>query len=330
MLGLLCGLATAAWAQGPEGSGSVDLSGTYTTPYSPYSFGTPYSGDGLRVDWGLPLSAGLGLRGDVSWLNQGSTYTGADYFPAPPTYSSWAYARYNNSFSSNDCVADLLLDLYVGGLRGKPFIPGQGANPDGWLRRLSVTVGLHFEDYNYSSALSVGDPIDQTYAYNTGLAVYGGFTGLTLPLAHWLSLGGRLGGTAAYQTVGPPGGGYTENQGQIHEIVDLFAHVYVNLVRGAGADTARPFVPHYGRLGQMMLGLDVERMGGDAPMNSGTDSGRLSLGAPLTASLALGLDFTLTNRVVDGAQYTDYTQYPAQATLHLAWAFGNPAGRVAE
>jgi hypothetical protein len=329
---LSVGLASVAWAQGPEGSGSLDLSGTYIRPYSPSSYGTPYSGDGLRLDWGLPLSAGLGLRGDFRWFNQGSSYTGSGYFYVPSSFSP-VYAPFTDGFTSNDYAADLLLDLYVGGLRGKPFIPGRNANADGWLRRLSLTLGFHFHDFNFLTGGTVGAPVDQSFTGNQFGLGYGVVTGMTLPLAAWLSIGGS--GTLDLSTVqtedssgydgGSAGGGYG---GEV--AVDVFAHLYVNLLRGAGADTAQPFVPHYGRLGQMMIGLRAERVEGTVYGNPGTDSYGLSVGAPLSASLAAGLELSATNHLDGGALYTDITKYPTQVTLHLAWAFGKPAGRVAE
>jgi hypothetical protein len=312
------GLASLAAAQGPESLGSVDMGAVYTTPYSPSGYGTPYVGDGLRLDWGLPVSAGLGLRGDFRWFSQGSTYSGFDYF---------YHAKYSNDFTSDDYAGDLLLDLYVAGLRGRPFVPGQGANADGWLGRLSFTLGLHFEDANLFDTQTVSSPVNQVNAYNQYQASYGVVTGMTLPLAAWISIGGSwsqgLYTVQAYSNTGDFANDPTYRLGG-GSAVDLFAHFYLNLARGAGEDTARPFVPHYGRLGQLMVGLGAERQQGDIPGSPGMDSYRLTLGVPLIASVALGADFIATNQLIGGARYTNVTDYPTQTTLHLAMAFGAP------
>ena len=327
LLCLFVGLASLAMAQGPEGSGSVGLGGTYTLPYSGNGPFSTYEGNGLGLNWGAPLSQGFALRGDFSWFRQYGSYSGYGSFWVPPAYSSFANANFTEDYTTEDYTADLQLDYYLAGHRGLPYKPGRNANADGWLYWPSFSLGYGYHVYNTYDTFAVDSPISQIYATNYYSTIQHYSFGMTWPLATWMSFG------AAYRlqllltrNQSWPVIIYHDMQNNFGGSVDVvsFVNFYLNLVPAAGATLARPFLPHYGRVGQLLLSLREAHQVGSYYSGASANSYTLFAGAPLSASLAAGLAVTTTDNLV-GA--TTSFPMPLQFSASVTWAFGDPEHR---
>jgi hypothetical protein len=325
-------LSGSAGAAVPEGDGSVSL-GLGVHPAQEMAF---YSnGDDYVRAWSfdeslkgdLPLGAGFsaglqaGFSQDTTIVNEG-----------PGSHAQGDTRLYSLGAA---------LNAYPAAFAHKAFLPGVNANADGWLLWPSLSVGYGWsnQDEGFTTTWNHGwrfytEDHDLTYS-------------LTLPLHTWLTLAGSYTSNEAehFFDTWPGDGGYWMHGQRTTTHLGLTG--YVDLAHGAGADASRPFVPHYGRVGQLALGFDWARCYDtnafpDSRFNAGaaepmtTQAFGLSAGAALNARLGVrvGAAYTTLDRPYDpvgwegsagvtGA-YGDHWDY----SLALSWAFGDAEHRV--
>lgn len=327
---ILVGVLALGWAASlgaavPEGRGSLGLGlgigfgqtleqlGTIT-----YKSGTALQG---LLEGDFPLWSGLSVGLRASGAN--APYT-LDLGTGTVDENVATYAL------------NIELNAYPAAFAGKPFHPGDNANPDGWLLWPSLSL-------QYSTTKN-GDYNGFPAAFNTvhSVAVYSDYQDfgyqLTLPLTTWLTVNGGYRRNSQYDFNYSDYGGHNSVAmfGGIYE--DEWATVvgYINLVPGAGADTQRAFVPHLGRLGQLRASFTWTRgiMALLGPV-SGTQTYSLDLGAPLGTNLGLGLSVAQVESDARlGGLWSYVFSSPSESRnawqygLTLTWAFGDPAKRT--
>ncbi|HXC64009.1 MAG TPA: hypothetical protein VNZ67_06600, partial [bacterium] len=166
--------------------------------------------------------------------------------------------------------------------------------------------------------------------------------GMVLPLAAWGSLRGSYFHNSSEEE-GASFAHYSQQKGGMHEGESLGLTAYVDMVKGAGSDTSRAFLPHLGRLGQLRLDLgwsrrlDFNRTPSTVyPFTSSSQTYSLQAAAPVTSSL--GLAFSVAQTELDhfpgfwGAQLDPMVANKSRGsmayTLSVSWAFGSPEKRV--
>jgi hypothetical protein len=231
---------------------------------------------------GIPLPAGLGLElggffGDAGF-RQSDTYSGS------LSGSSEAKAQSTLYF------AGARISLYPAEWMGVDFVPGKNANADGWLFwptlavSYSWTKSLSYTDQKYE--LNVAIPDRFSGRYNTSQD-FGYF--LILPLAAWATLWASYDRNSSDSTQRSDGPELEGDNGK-SESSSFGLNSYWNLVPGAGSDSSRPFLPTYGRRGQLALGFSWSRL---VQVGSGLSQARtLSLGAPVGASVGFRLVYS--------------------------------------
>jgi|GEM_PF-2473275 len=302
---LLLAIGASAWANGPAGSGNVELGMGWTPTYDQGDKASDQKTFMLQGDF--PLWSGL--QGQLG-ANLGYNYDQINASSGGETQSQTDNAQ---SYGWNAQI-----HLYPAAFAGLDFVPGENADPDGWLYWPSLTLGYSATDLNAFSAFAL------TGSFNTqGQAGVYAFAqtlnyGLTLPLATWLTVSGsyernlRMDQSQSYSPTTSTWSGVFEGEG-------VEADVYLNLVPGAGADKDRPYLPHFGRLGQLVVSLAWSRMAYPGKGVSDENSYSLGVGAPVSSSLGVVLGAAQDNQDSNATRTYD---------LALTWAFGDPAGRV--
>ncbi|HTB33284.1 MAG TPA: hypothetical protein VK842_00330, partial [bacterium] len=277
MLGILfVAAAASAVAAVPEGRGTLGMDlqlGQGSTlqggNWGSYQAGTPY---GVSL-WGdAPIWSGIAMG------------LGLDA-------SNHPYSMNINGFApkSAENIAvyglDAELRLYSAAFLGKSYKPGDGANPDGWLLWPSLTIRYGYskqDDFNYGWFSA---PINREVAIFTTTQDFG--YELILPATPWLSV--RAGYLRSSEEdldysewFGP---GSFRQLGGAYEGEGLGLSGFINLVKGAGADVDRAFVPHFGRVGQLRVDFDWKRQIDMTelftPQVVGSQSYRLAVGTAL-------------------------------------------------
>ena len=257
-------------AANPEGSGSITFLGAIA-PSQSLDSGESESILNPAIGVQFPLGHELGLRVTANWKSIKET-------------SSWAWDEGNSQ--SDSYQADVALTFYTGGIANDRFIPGVNANPDGWLYWPALSVDYSLQKYmqQYSNSWGYGDA---NFALNQNISL-----SLDEPVADWLTL--EFGWFHNLQQVLTYSGwpdsttnvlqSYTMNYG---------ARFFFNLISGAGSDKSRPYIPHFGRLGQMGVELDWSHEvldPTDPGWNVNTVGGQVF--APISDSLAVGLGYS--------------------------------------
>jgi hypothetical protein len=298
----LAALGSLAWAGGPAGSGNLQWGAGWTPTF--YSMGNQ-SGDAKAFDLKGDFPIWSGLQGQLD-ANLGLTHG----------ESANSFADYEND--GQNYGLNVALNLYPAAFAGIGFVPGEDANPDGWLLWPSAKIAYaanKFDDAN-TAAYFTGFPPHASWVYfqTDQVMQYG----LTLPLATWLSLEGSYVRNLMVDSSQSNNAWNGERSG-VYEGEGASATVYLNLAANAGADKSRPFLPHYGRLGQLALDLAWNRIlyPGNNPQSSNNYS--LTLGAPVSGCLSVALGASQTNVNMD---------YDRSYVAFLSWALGDPAGRT--
>jgi hypothetical protein len=329
---LLAGLAAAAVAALPEGKGTVALGldaaqastvDTLGGPGAGYYYGQ--TGYGLSLKGDAPLWSGIALGLDVEGATRSYEMNISGFAPK----SSESIAAYG--FGAD-------LRLYPAAFLGHAFKVGDGANPDGWLLWPSLNLGYSYarsNDFNHGWFFAPIDEdfnvftTDQDFSYE-----------VVLPMATGFSV------RAGYQrnsvediTENSPFSSNSSASGGAHEGEWLGLSSFIDLAPGAGADAARPFVPHLGRVGTLRADLGYQRRlqfpGNLYPNWDVTQTLNLALSTPLSSSLGLGLSVARAESDLVGGisgEFLDRGQSQGRVTwqygLALSWAFGDPAKRV--
>jgi hypothetical protein len=298
-------LAGGAQAHGPEGSGDLALSATWF-PMTNTNL-ADLNGQAYQLSADAPVVNGLGLKADLGLadLRDHQVITGFD--------DTFVDARLYNF--------DLFVNLYPAGFAGRGFTPGVDANPDGWLGWPGLGVGYTWNRVNQfrSGTVSFGGPVtneteldfetDQAMDYQ-----------LTLPVAAWLSAGGSF-QRALSSDYGRSNSAATASTYGATEGEGAWVNAYINLVGGAGADQSRPFLPHFGRLGQMMIGVAWQRTVSINPyLTDFSNDYSLMLGAPVTSCLSVLLGGDQSNSSYGSTPIRGYHAM-------LTYAFGDAQGR---
>ena len=230
------------------------------------------------------------------------------------------------------------LRLYPAAFLGKAFKPGDGANPDGWLLWPSLNLRYSYaksNDFNRGWFFAPFDmdinifTTDQDFSYEVVLPVASGFSARV----------GYLRNSEEDLNQQSPAGNGSWQSGGAHEEEWLGLSFFLDLVPGAGADAARPFVPHLGRLGTLRADLGYQRgvqlPGVLYPRWDVTQTFGLALSTPLTSSLGLGLSVARDQSdLVGGYSGRFIFSGPSQDGqtwrygLNVTWAFGDPAKRA--
>lgn len=250
MLGtaILAALSLSAMAAVPEGKGSLNLGiqvGQASTPeggFAGYYVADPSYGLSLAGD--APIWSGIALGGALRASN--APYTLVTGGPHD---------------SENIAVYGLDADLrfHLAAFAGRAYTPGAGANADGWLWWPSLSLHYGFAKKNdFNKGWIVAPVVTENDVYATDQEI--GYQ-VDLPVEAWLSVrAGYLRNTQEnldYTSyIGPTA---KAEIGGAYEAESLGLSGYINLVKGAGADPERAFLPHLGRLGQLKLSFDWQR-----------------------------------------------------------------------
>jgi hypothetical protein len=301
----LLGLATAAWAGGPAGAGNLGLGLAYM-PTATLS-GQTMEGMDYILQGDFPVWSGL----------QGQVGLGADSVHQQSVNNPFPGLYFNDTTDSQNYSLNLQLNLHPAAFAGLSFNPGNGANPDGWVYWPSVNVGY---------TLNKGDQAQSSIAHGLGgFSNWGEFFRLdqtlnyqlTLPLAEWLSVSAGYNRNLASNFT-ESNNGFTNNVYGWNEGESLGVSTYINLVPGAGADKARPFLPHFGRLGQLDLAFAWTRSI-QAPYTDPANDYIVTVGAPVSDCLSLAISGG--NTVINQGSFQVYDAF-------LSWAFGSPEERT--
>jgi hypothetical protein len=302
-------LAAGSRAQGPEGSGNLALS-LVGQPGGKISGGT-YNGFAAGAVADAPLFPGLALRGDLS-----CTWLGTDTSTNTPGYST----HYKQA--DTDYVADLALNLYPAAWAGAAFQPGVNANPDGWLWWPGLSLGFN---WSHSTSFTTYHSVSGAFVYDNVDTIHDTVQALdyevALPVATWLSVGGDFTRNLREDTGSSSSSVVNASYG-LSEGEGAWVDGYIDLVSGAGADLSRPFLPHFGRLGQLMVSARWSRLIMLSPWQvQVTNDYGLTVGAPLSDSLSAALSYSQLNDDTGAVAIPSYQ-------LMLTWAFGDPKHRT--
>jgi hypothetical protein len=320
LLAMGIGFAASVWGAGPEGAGNASIDYTYVPQYSGQApNGMLWDANQCNLALGYDLVQGIGVRSSLYWSHQYGQLGGTLVYFTPP--STFTNVPATQKFTDDMYEFNFAVDLYLAGLRGQNFKPGNNANPDGWILWPSLTLGYQLQDNNTYHAIDWGGAVNATNA--SGFYSLGNYlqAGLTWPLATWLTVDGfhqtdlSLTGT---NTLFP--GATTTNFRSFRNGVG--ASCYLDLVHGAGSDMEHGYIPHVGRLGQMAIKIAGVCLSTTNGINRWGYS--LQVQAPVSDSLAVGLDLGRSAEL-DGVPADQ-----AQTTcgISLMWAFGDLKGRT--
>jgi hypothetical protein len=276
-------LSSGLLAFGPEGGGDVSAALAWA-PMVAEGSGVVAGGATAQGALELPLVSAAALHLDASVLDRFSASGGQDTRILGGGGEIW-------------------IDLFTAQCVGRDFVCGLGANPDGNLFWPKLTFGY---DASAQQADSSGKKATSRYEYLDYR--------VALPLVACLSLEADYSKGFSRDLSTEDVFGSDDNGAEREGATLVF---YGDAVAGAGADTSRPYLPHYGRPGQYRVSVAWEREAQDAltPTNTYT----FSVGAPLGASWAAALNFAQAN-----------TDPLAERSLGISgqWAFGAPEQRV--
>jgi hypothetical protein len=304
---VLTALGSMAQAHGPEGSGTLGVAAAWY-PMTNTNF-ADFNGQSYQLSADAPIVGGLGIKADLGLADLQDHQVFSGFFSNDSAVDSRLYNW------------DAFVNLYPAGFAGKPFTPGADANADGWLWWPSVGVGYTWShaDQFRTQAFSFGGPT--THVSNVDFELDQGMDyQLTLPLASWLSAGGsyerNLSSDFSRSDSATTSSTYAAMEGE-----GAWVNAYINLVGGAAADAKRPFLPHFGRLGQLMLGLGWQRtVTINRFLTDFSNAYLVSIGAPVAPSLSVLLGGSQSN--------SSYGSTPIRAyQLMLTYAFGEAEGR---
>ena len=325
----LMALAAAGMAKVPEGQGSLGLGVEIQRDQLVQSgTGLFVSKASINNDWGLQEV----LQGDFpiwSGLSGGLRVSNGQMTVNTDVVSIFGEQKVG---SDNRLYGfDAMLNLYPAAFMEKPFQPGENANPDGWVYWPSVSLQYSLLETNqlgHTVVTGLGAGVSDRNTYSVSQTpIYG----LVLPLQTWLTLSGTY-QRNLQQDVSFNSSGNTSRSFGLSEAESADLTCYLNLVAGAGKDRGRAFVPHLGRVGQMMVDLGWSRNlnTGSQPVTGGQDYG-LTVGAPLGDSL--GLTFNATQVEVDTPpqNFANNLTVDNRNTwtygLMASWAFGSAENR---
>ena len=306
MAAALLALGGAAWADGPAGLGSLGLGMEWTPSYVQNNQTSDQKAYQLTGDF--PVWSGV--QAQLGAMLGYSHSQSQDSFFGESTTDRRDWQVYG---------WDASLNVYPAAFAGKAFVPGENANPDGWLLWPSMTLGYAMdkmnseEDHVYYGGLGDGQDTGATFDLIQSMQY-----GLTLPLATWLSVEGsysrNLSLDESYSNISN-----TRQTGGIDETEGAALNVYLNLVPGAGADKSRPYLPHFGRLGQLLVQGAWNRTIYPGAYPQINNNYSLWVGAPVSSSLSVA---------VGAAQDNSGSHNNQDYSAKLTWAFGDPEGRL--
>jgi hypothetical protein len=284
----------------PEGNGEVQLGIGFNPGGGSLEYANGISSGGLieTLSGDLPLFSGFAAGAALSNADQNTNtlsgafnYQGQDFF----TDAQNTYPVTGSVYQAN-----IQVWFYLADFLGKPFEPGENANPDGWIYWPTLNFLYSMQEANFSYPNSSGDNYGDSLVAPSPIHYWSqhNIFELSEPLAQWATV------TVGVGSLSPINNSFLEAQ----------LSFYVNWLPGADKDASRAFLPHIGRFGQFAINISSAQ---------GVVGPQLSVAAAVSNYVGVHLAIADADSAIPFG-------YGLLYSVGASWAFGSPNSRVDE